>query len=93
MDFQIILILVIVLLTVTLVAVGVYLVLVLKELRSVIARANDILETADKVASSISSPLIGLSTTLGAFTQGIKVFKSLKDLASKGSSEEDETDE
>ncbi|MBU1017069.1 MAG: hypothetical protein ABIJ36_02845 [Patescibacteria group bacterium] len=90
MDLQIILILVIVLLTITLVAVGVYLVLVLKELRSTIARFNDILETADKVVTSLSSPVMGLSAALGAFTQGFKVFKSLKDLVSKGDSDEDE---
>ncbi|OJI09088.1 hypothetical protein COT69_01345 [candidate division WWE3 bacterium CG09_land_8_20_14_0_10_39_24] len=88
MDLQVILILVIVLLTVTLVAVGVYLVLVLKELRSVIARVNDMLETADGVVKSLSSPLIGLSAALGAFTQGFKVFKSIKDLASKEDEDE-----
>jgi len=89
MDLQIILILVIVLLTVTLVAVGVYLVLVLKELRSTIARVNDILETADNVVTSLSSPVVGLSSALSAFAQGFKTFKNLKDLISK----EDDEDE
>jgi len=38
----------------------------------------------------LSSPVMGLSAALGAFTQGFKVFKSLKDLVSKGDSDEDE---
>ena len=59
---------------------GVYLVLVLKELRSTIARVNDILETTENVVASLSSPVVGLSTALSTFTQGFKIFKSLKDL-------------
>ncbi len=92
MDLQIFLIILIVLLAIAIIAVGVYLVLVLRELRLTLIRVNDILEAADKVFTSLSSPLIGISTAFGAFTQGVKLFQKLKGISSS-SDKEDEEDE
>ncbi len=87
MDFQLILAAVIVLLTLTLISLGVYLILVFKELRETIEKINNILDTAESVINSLSSPVVSINTFLSAFTQGMGVLRSLKSLMSK---EEDE---
>ena len=92
MDLQIFLIILIVLLAIAIIAVGVYLVLVLRELRLTLVRVNDILEVTDKVFTSLSSPVIGLSTAFGAFTQGIKLFQKLKDISSTSDKEDNENE-
>ena len=81
MDIQVILIVILfllVILIILLIAVGVYLILVLKELRHTIFRINNILDTGDKITSSLVSPMVGLSAALGAFSQGFKVVKAVK---------------
>jgi hypothetical protein len=77
------LIIIIGLLSINLIFVGVYIVLVLKEVRSALARANEILECVSAISSAISTPVVGSSGAVAAFTEGIKAFGKLQKIRAR----------
>jgi len=80
MDIQVVLIFILALLTINLVVVGVYVVLVLKELRSTIKRANNILDNADNLSDFLANPLSAFSGILDAVVKGFKAVQEVRSI-------------
>ena len=77
------LVIVIGLLSVNLIFVGVYIVLVLKEVRSALARMNEILECVSAISSAIATPVVGSSGAVSAFTEGVRAFGKLQKIRAR----------
>lgn len=78
MDNNTLVVLIILLLTLNLLFVGFYIVLVLKEVRTAFIKINKILDTADKVTTEVSKPVLGFSGVFSGVVQGLKVLNNLK---------------
>lgn len=92
MDTQTLLVLILLLLTINILFVGVYIVLVLKEVRGSVIKVNRILDTVGALSLAVSRPIVGLSGAVEGFTEGLKIFKAVKNIkkmARKGSEEEE----
>ena len=74
------LILIIALLSVNLIFVGIYIVLVLKEVRSAIARMSEILESISAISAAVATPVVGAAGAVSAFTEGLKAFNKLQSI-------------
>jgi len=77
------LVIIIALLSVNLLFVGVYIILVLKEVRSTVAKMNEILGTISAVSSAVATPVVGAAGAVTAFTQGLKAYSKLKGFREK----------
>jgi uncharacterized protein YoxC len=68
------------LLTVVAIAVGVELILVLRELKSSLARVNHTLDTAEETLQKISQPAVGLFAIVEGFRQSGKIVEMVSRL-------------
>lgn len=83
MDTQTLLVIVIALLSVNLIFVGFYIVLILKEVKTSIAKMNTFLDTVNEVSSAVADPIVGASGAVNAFTQGMRAFGIIKKMKEK----------
>lgn len=87
MDTNSLLVLIIGLLTLNLLFVGVYIVLVLKEVRESVRKVNLILDNANRVSASVSTPIVGMSGMLMGVLQGMKLFRKYSALREEAGDE------
>lgn len=85
------LVLIIALLSVNLIFVGIYIVLVLKEVRSAIARMNDILESISAISAAVATPVVGAAGAVSAFTEGLKAFNKLQSIRQRVKKRKEDT--
>ncbi len=72
MDFQLLTFFILAILTFAVVALIVYLILVLKELRTTISRANEILQNVHNVTSTFSNPLAAITGLISGVLKTVK---------------------
>lgn len=74
---QIVIIASLICITVIIVVVGIFLILILKELRNSLNKADQILDDAKTITSSVAEPLSSISEFVQGFRNGVSFFNSL----------------
>lgn len=80
MDIQFVFVILIALLTGSAVVVSVYVIFVLKDFRGTIGKANDILDDAQKVTSSIKNPIVSVMSIADGLVRGIKTARGISSI-------------
>lgn len=82
MDVQLAFVILVSLLTGAAVVVSIYVVFVLKDFRATIQKANNILDDAEQVTSSIKRPVINVMNIADGLVKGLKTVKGVSSIVS-----------
>ncbi len=80
MDIQLVFVILIALLTGSAIVVSVYVVFVLKDFRGTIHKANEILDDAQKVTSSIKNPIVSVMSIADGVVRGIRTARGISSI-------------
>jgi hypothetical protein len=83
-DFEkTLLLIVIVMLTTLLGVIGVQVVLILRDLRKLIARTNDLIDRVETKVSSFTNPFQNVSSFIDSFRDGVRIFESVSGMINR----------
>jgi len=74
---QIVIIVSLILITGIVIASGIWLILILKELKTTVIKANQILDDAQSITSSVAKPISSISEFVMGFKNGLGFFNKL----------------
>jgi len=82
MDIQLAFVILIALITGSAIVVSVYVVFVLKDFRTTVQKANDILDDAQQVTDSVKRPVMNVMSLADGLVKGIKTVKGVSSIVS-----------